>query len=110
MNFYRSLKNEAAAHAAEDEKKRASIEVKNQAESLVYLAEKTLREQEGKIAQELKDGIQAKITNVKEKQAGEDLEAIQKATQELSTELQKVGQTMYNQNNGTETTQDQGNN
>lgn len=104
------LKNEAAAHAAEDEKKRASIEVKNQAESLVYLAEKTLREQEGKIAQELKDGIQAKITNVKEKQAGEDLEAIQKATQELSTELQKVGQTMYNQNNGTETTQDQGNN
>jgi molecular chaperone DnaK len=107
------LKAEAAAHAAEDQAKRESIEVKNQAESLVYVAEKTLKDAGEKVPQEAKDGVQKKIDAVKAAlqrvqggesdrtmKDGENVEAIRMATKELSDELQKVGQMMYN-NTGT---------
>ena len=59
------LKQEAALHAEEDRKKKELVEAKNQAESSIYLAEKTLRENGDKIAQELKDSLAAKIEKLK---------------------------------------------
>ncbi len=92
------LKQEAAAHAAEDQKKREVIETKNQAESLVYVAEKSLKDAGEKVTADLKDSIQKKIEHVKEVKDKDDMEAIKKATQELSAELQKIGEMMYKDN------------
>lgn len=92
------LKAEAAAHAAEDQKKREMIETKNQAESLVYVAEKSVREAGDKVPQDLKDAINKKIERVKEVKEKDDAEAMKQATQELSAELQKIGEMMYKEN------------
>jgi molecular chaperone DnaK len=92
------LKQEATTHAAEDEKKREVIEAKNHAETLIYTAEKSLRDAGEKVPQELKDSINLKITNLNAVKTGEDKEIIVEKTQELSTELQKIGEILYKEN------------
>lgn len=93
------LKKEAAEHAVEDEKKKELIETKNQAEALVYTAEKSLRDLGDKVPQEMKDDILGKITRLNEVKQGEDKEAITTASNELSSALQKIGESLYNKNN-----------
>ena len=93
------LKKEAELYATEDQKKREMIETKNQAESMVYLAEKSLRDAGDKVPADIKTGVEQKITHLKEVKEGTDLGVIQTATQELSQELQKIGQFMYNNTN-----------
>jgi len=90
------LKKEAAEHASEDEKKKELIEAKNQAESVVYLAEKSVRDAGDKISEEIKTAITQKIEAVKAVKDGTDLPAIQGAMNELSTEIQKIGEALYN--------------
>ncbi|MEK7574370.1 MAG: molecular chaperone DnaK [Patescibacteria group bacterium] len=85
------LKQEAALHAEEDRKKKELVEAKNQAESSIYLAEKTLRENGDKIAQELKDSLAAKIEKLKSVKEGDNAEAVQSAINELSQVLQDIG-------------------
>jgi molecular chaperone DnaK len=91
------LKKEAMEHAAEDMRKKELIEAKNQAENLIYLAEKSIKEAEGKITEEIKNSIQEKIEKLKSVKDTENLEEIKSATANLSLELQKIGQMMYNQ-------------
>jgi len=95
------LKKEAAEHAAEDQNKRELIEVRNRAESLVYLAEKSIRDAGEKIPEELKNNLNQKIVSLREISRSEknDIEAIKTATNELSSELQKIGGSMYNTGN-----------
>lgn len=90
------LKKEAADHAAEDEKKKALIEVRNQAESMVYLAEKSVKDAGDNLAADIKTGIEEKISALKAVKDGEDTEAIKSAQEALSTEIQKIGQAAYN--------------
>jgi len=90
------LKKEAAEHATEDQKKRELIEAKNQAESLVYVAEKGLKDAGDKISAEIKEDINQKLAKLKEVREGEDIEPIKSATNELSTALQKIGEALYN--------------
>jgi molecular chaperone DnaK len=90
------LKREAAEHAAEDSAKRDLAETRNQAEAAIYLAEKTLREAGDKVGEELKSAVNVKIENLKKVKDGNDLEAIKSALAELSAEIQKIGQMMYN--------------
>ena len=85
------LKQEAALHAEEDRKKKELVEAKNQAESSIYLAEKTLRENGDKIAQELKDSLAAKIEKLKSVREGSNAEEILSAINELSQALQNIG-------------------
>ncbi len=92
------LKQEAAQHAAEDEKKRAVIEVKNQAESMIYVAEKSLRDAGDKVPADMKENIEKKIVALKEAKEKDDVEAIKNTTQDLSSELQKIGEMMYKDN------------
>lgn len=94
------LKNEAAQHAEQDAKKRELVEIKNQAENLIYVAEKTVRESGEKIPADTKDAVSKKIEALKSVKDGSDGEAIKKALTDLSTELQKIGQQMYNKNDG----------
>ncbi len=89
------LKNEATKHHEEDRKKRELAEARNNAESLVYLAEKSLREAGDKVSQEVKDSINKKVENLKSVKDGGDAKVIQAAITELSQEIQKIGQAMY---------------
>jgi molecular chaperone DnaK len=94
------LKNEAAQYAEEDKKKKDLAEAHNHAESLIYTAEKSVKEVGDKVSQEVKDAVLKKIEALKGLKTSSDTEAIKTATEELSTELQKIGQAMYgNQNN-----------
>ncbi len=90
------LKQEAALHAEEDKKKKELVEAKNQAESLIYLAEKTLKENGEKIGQEAKDSLTAKIEKLKSTEASDNLAEIQAAVNELSQALQDIGKGLYN--------------
>ena len=89
------LRQEAMVHAEEDKKKKELVEIKNQAEQTIYVAEKSLRDAGDKITQEIKDSVNQKIEELKSIKDGEELESIKSKTQELSLELQKIGQSMY---------------
>lgn len=91
------LKKEAAEHATEDEKKKALVEARNQAESVVYLAEKSLRDAGDKVPADVKEAINKKIEAVKAVKDGDDAPAIEAAIKDLSDEIQKIGQSFYNQ-------------
>ena len=88
------MKKEAEEHSAEDEKKKELIEVRNQAEQLVYTAEKAMKEHESDIPAEVKSEIEDKIKVVNEAKDGGDKAAITTATEGLSTSLQKIGEIM----------------
>ena len=90
------LKTEAAAHAEEDKNKKELAEVRNQSEQMVYLAEKSLKDAGDKVSTEIKDAVNQKIETLRQAQGGDDIEAIKSASAELSMELQKIGQSMYN--------------
>jgi len=89
------MKKEAEIHAQEDIKKKEEIEVKNSAESLVYMSEKAVKDAGDKIKPEDKKLIEEKIEELKKVKDGGDIDAIKKASQELSTEIQKIGQALY---------------
>ncbi len=89
------LKQEAATHAAEDEKKRELIEVRNQAESLIYVAEKSIRDAGDKVTVEIKKEVEDQIAKVKEVKDKEDMNVIKTETDTLSQSLQKIGEAMY---------------
>ncbi|HEY4511850.1 MAG TPA: molecular chaperone DnaK [Candidatus Paceibacterota bacterium] len=88
------MEKEAAAHSADDAKKREEVEAKNVAEQLIYTSEKALKDAGDKVPADLKKGIEDKIAALKTAKGGTDVSALKKATEELSNELQKIGQHM----------------
>jgi molecular chaperone DnaK len=91
------LKRDAAEHADEDKKKRELVETRNEAEQLIYAAEKALKDAGDKVPAEVKTAVEEKIAALKSTKEKDDLEATRLATSELSTELQKIGEHLYNQ-------------
>ncbi len=93
------LAEEAKKFAAEDAKKKELVEARNMADTLVYQAEKTLGEAGDKVKEEDKKTVEAKIEALKTvlKDTNATKEQFEKATQELSTEIQKVGAALYQQ-------------
>ncbi|MCL5093580.1 MAG: molecular chaperone DnaK [Patescibacteria group bacterium] len=100
------MTKEAEAHAEEDKKRKDLVEKKNMADTLVYTAEKTLREAGDKVAEADKKEVEEKVQALKDVMGGEDSEAIQKAFDELSASLQKVGAAMYQGSEGGSQTSD----
>jgi len=92
------LKNEAAQHAEEDRKKKEIVETRNNAENLIYVTEKSLKEAGDKVPADMKTSINQKIEKLKSVKDGNDIEAIKSATSELSNEIQKIGKSMYGNN------------
>lgn len=88
------MKKEAEDHATEDEQKKAVIEAKNQAEQLIYTAEKSLKEHGEKIPADTKTEIESKVTELKTAMTETNKEAIVSKTDALSTSLQKIGEIM----------------
>jgi len=91
------MSREAEQHAAEDTKRKEEVEVRNSADSLVYTAEKTLRDHGDKIPDDVKQEIDAKIASVKSALQGQDINSIRNAVQELSQTMQKAGTSAYQQ-------------
>ncbi len=96
------LKKEAAEHAVEDAKKKELIDARNQAESTIYLAEKSMRDAGDKVPADVKTSITEKLEELKKAKEGEDKDAIMRAQEALSAELQKIGQSYYNKENPAE--------
>jgi len=89
------LVKDAQAHTDEDKKRRKTAEAKNQADSLIYQTEKNLREHGDKIAAEDKTKIEEAVAALKKAMEGTDPEAIESATQTLTTASHKLAEEMY---------------
>ena len=88
---------EAEQYAAEDAKIKEKVEVRNQADQMVYQAEKTLNEVGDKVPESEKAPIQAGIDKLKETLKGEDTDAIKAATEELTQLFYKMSEKLYQQ-------------
>jgi molecular chaperone DnaK len=91
------MQEEAKAHAEEDKKKRDLIEVKNQAEQVIYAAEKTLKDAGDKADAAAKKEVEDKIAALKAVKDTDATEDIKKALDELMAATQKVGEKLYQQ-------------
>ena len=95
------LKTEAAQNAEEDRKKKELVESKNNADSLIYASEKALRDAGDKVPADVKESITKKIEVLKAVKDGNDAGAIAGAANDLSSEIQKIGQNLYNKKDDT---------
>ena len=88
---------DAELHEAEDKKKRELIEARNQADSLVYSTEKSLKEHGDKVDAETKGNIEKALEDLKKAMEGDDAEAINKAVEALAQASHKLAEAMYAQ-------------
>ncbi len=86
---------DAEAHAAEDKKRRATVEARNHADALVHSTEKTLKEHGDKVAAGEKANIEAAIAALRAVMDGDDAEAIKAKTEALAQASLKLGEAMY---------------
>ncbi len=91
------MTQEAEEHAKEDEAKKEEIETKNKADSLVYQAEKSLKDAGDKVPAEVKSEVEEKVKALKDVQSSGSTEEIKTKTEELSAVLSKIGESMYKQ-------------
>ena len=89
------MKQDAEAHADEDKKKKEQVEMRNVADTMVYTSEKMLAEHRDKVSDDEAKTLQEKIDALKALKDGEDIEAIKKASEELSQKVQELGAKMY---------------
>ncbi len=88
------MQQDAEIHAAEDAQKKEVAETKNHADMMLFSAEKALKDAEGKVSEDTKKAVEEKISALKGVKDGTDMEAIKKATDELSSTLSKIGEEM----------------
>jgi len=89
------MTRDAETHAEEDRKRRQVVDLKNQADQLVYSTEKTLREHGGKVSGETRGRIESAVNNLKEAVKGEDPAAIRRAIDTLNEATQELGKALY---------------
>jgi len=91
------MKRDAEVHAEEDRKRKELIEVRNQADNMVYTAEKSMRDFGDKIPAEVKSKIEAEVAKVKQVHDKDDVEEIRKASESLAQVIQQIGASVYQQ-------------
>jgi len=89
------MKKDADAHSEEDKKRRQVVDLKNQADQLIYSTEKTLKEHGDKVSSATRGKIESAVNNLKEAVKGEDASAIRKAIDNLGDAGQDLGKTLY---------------
>ncbi len=89
------MKKEAEAHAEDDKKKREMIDLRNNADAMVYSTEKTLKEAGDKVPADVKKDVEEKLEAVKKVKDGEDAAGLKTALDALSQTIQKIGSAMY---------------
>jgi len=97
------MKQDAAAHADEDKKKRELAEAKNLASTMIYTTDKAIAEGGDKIPADLKTEIASKKTELEEALKGENLDAIKNKSHTYSQAAQKIGELLYKQEPASET-------
>jgi molecular chaperone DnaK len=91
------MTKEAEAHAKEDEEKKEKIETRNQADALIFTAEKSLKDGGDKVPADIKSQVEEKIKALKDILDSGSKEDIEAKTKELSDTLQKIGDAAYQQ-------------
>ncbi|MCH8872653.1 molecular chaperone DnaK [candidate division KSB1 bacterium] len=90
--------NDAKSHAAEDKKKRESVDIRNQADQLVYQTEKNITEMEDKLSADDKSKLEAAVGRVKEALKGENMDEIKSSSEALSQVWSEMASKMYQAN------------
>tara|TARA_B100001971_G_C18252772_1_gene579610 strand:+ start:502 stop:2367 length:1866 start_codon:yes stop_codon:yes gene_type:complete len=88
---------EADKYAEADEKKKEKVEILNQADTLVYTAEKSLKELGDKVSKEQKEKVENGVSKVKESLKTDDVSKIKKEVEELTTVMHEISTLMYQQ-------------
>jgi len=88
---------EAKKHAEEDRRKQEEIEIRNNADSMIYTAEKTLEELGDKVPSDKKEEVEKQVSELRELIAGDDVQAIKAKTEELTKTVQEIGAVIYQQ-------------
>ena len=91
------MMKDAEAHADEDKKKKELVDAKNAADQMIHFASKSLKDAGDKVPDDVKTEIEEKSKALKEAKEKDDLEAITKASEELSTSMQKIGEILQKQ-------------
>ncbi len=91
----KKMTQDAEAHAEDDKKRREVVDLKNQADQLVYSTEKTMKEHGEKVSGETRGKIESAVNNLKEVVKGEDAAAIRKAIDNLNDATQELGKALY---------------
>ncbi len=86
---------EAEQHASDDRSRKETVEARNQADTMAYTAEKTLRDLGDKVPANLRSEIEAKVKAVRDALAGTDVARIRRAGDELSQAVQRMGEAAY---------------
>src|SRR3989339_109129 len=89
------MKKEAELHADEDKKKKALIDLRNNADAVIYQTEKLLQESGSKVSEEIKKEVTEKMEALKKVKDGEDVAAINNALAAMNQTVQKIGPAMY---------------
>jgi len=89
------MTNEAESHAEEDKQRREVVDLKNQADQLIYSTEKTLKEYGEKVSGDTRGKIESAANNLKEATKGDDPTAIKNAIENLSEAGQELGKVLY---------------
>ncbi len=91
------MRREAEAHADEDRQRKEMVEVRNNADNMIYTAERTLREAGDKVGADQRRQVEESIASLRSLMEGGDPGAARKATDQLGELLQKIGAAMYQQ-------------
>jgi len=89
------MAKEAELHAAEDKKRREVIEMKNQADQMIYQTEKQLKDFGDKVPADVRAKIESAMNNLKEAIKGDDGEVIRRALDNFNREVQELGKVLY---------------
>lgn len=90
---------EAEAQRESDKKKKEAIEIKNEADTMIYQTEKQFQEHGAKIPQNVKDQVNGDINHLREVMNGNDADAIREALEKLKTSSMEIGKAIYAQAN-----------
>jgi molecular chaperone DnaK len=101
------MTKEAELHSEEDKKKKDQVETRNQADSLIFTAEKTLKDAGDKVGADIKKEVEDKIKSLKDILDTGTKEDLETKTKDLSESLQKVGSAMYQSQTGSQAGTDQ---
>lgn len=91
----KKMVHDAEAHAADDKKRKETVEARNHLDTLVYSTEKSLKEHGSDLEANVKENIEAELKRAKEVLDGQDAEAMRKAAEQLSQASHKLAEAMY---------------
>lgn len=89
---------DAEAHAAEDHKRREAAETRNQADTLAYQTESTLKEHGDKLDASVKADIEQALTELKDALKGDDVDAVKAKVEQLASKSQQLAEAIYQAN------------